>query len=403
VAWARRLEQLLGKPAAKLPERRTLPTEPQTLGFMPYSDRAEKPEQKSLEKLGDSLRFDGGLSFKADKTGFSLAYTTTSGPPLEKDAFPGGTLDFRLYIQGEKPGDFIPYRFHCDFNPAWYGSQRAPARGREHSLFGTDERFRPFSLSYMAPNTRVWIWPRLRDYGPDYPKPEPSLTVAGNKNGGWTATLSFKWIDFYGVWPMQRDGKSDLWFVGLDRSPETGKTLAGRILWPRGGRTYFRMLASAMHPFDMTHVYSAELARTEKVWTTAQEERLYPYPKTERPSFNRYDAESDAMFWERLVEPLCRTNENAWKVIFASREHPSKLPLQPDRVKMAIWERFGSMCFLSHDVGLRRLAYLEDRFAGRTPPPAPSKKKSADEIAAEHDEPDADYNPDGLQLDEKEF
>ena len=401
VVWARRLEQLLGKPQVSLPEKRTTPVEPQTLAFMPYADAAVKPEQKPLAWLKGALVFDGGLSFKADRFGFELSYSTTRGPELAKDAFPGGTLDFRVYIQGEEPGEFIPYRFHCDLNPEWYGVKRAPYVGQGH--FSIDERFRPFSNAIHAPNTRVWTSPVLRDFGPDYPNPQPSLTVTGNKGGGWTATVSVKWVHLFGHWPMQRAGKSDLWFVGLDRTPDTGKALSGRILWPRGSPGNFKTLASLMSPVEMTKAYNSELNRTQKIWTTAHEERLYPYAKTSTPSFNRYDVESDRMFWERLVEPLCITNQNAWDVIYADLKHLSKLPSQTDAVKMSIWSNYGRMCYLSHEVSLRRLAYLEGRLAGREPPPAPKKPKSAAEVAAQHKAPDADYDPDSIQLDEKEF
>ena len=401
VVWARRLEELLGKPRASLPEKRASPSEPQVLAFMPYSDAVVKPEQKPLPWLKGTLVFDGGLSFKADRFGFELSYTTSKGPALAKDQLPGGTLDFRVYIQGDKPGEFLPYRFHCDLNPEWYGDERAPYVGE--GLFSIDERFRPFSNAIHAHNTRVWTSPVLRDFGPDYPNPQPSVTVTGNKGGGWTATVSVKWVHLFGHWPMQRAGKSDLWFVGLDRAPDTGKALSGRILWPRGSPGNFKTLAALMSPVEMTKAYNAELGRTQKIWTTAHEERLYPYAKTATPSFNRYDVESDRMFWERLVEPLCITNQNAWDVIYADLKHLSKLPAQPDAVKMSIWSNYGRMCYLSHEVGLRRLSYLEGRLEGREPPPAPKKAKTAEEVAAQHKAPDADYDPDSLQLDEKEF
>lgn len=403
VAWARRLEQLLGKTPATLPEKRSNPSEPQTLAFTPYAGADPKPTQIQMKKLDEKIDFGGGLSFAADKGGFSISYSTTEGPPLAKGTLPGGTLDFRLYLPGENQGEFLPYRFHCDLNPAWYSAKRAPARGREHSLFGIDERFRPFSVAYGVNNSRVWTWPRLRDFGPDYPDPHPSVSVTGNKNGGWTATLSCKWAYLCGHWPMQREGKSDMWFVGLERSRETGGPLAGRVIWPRGGKAFFKVFAAAMKPGDMTTVYSTELDRTKKVWTTAAEERLYPYAQTQKPSFNRFDRESDRIFWERLVEPLCISNENAWIIIETRKDHPSKLPAQTETVKSAIWRNFERMGRLSHDVGLRRLVYLEDRFAGRELPPLPPKRKTAAEIALEHEEPDADYDPDGLQLDDKEF
>ena len=403
VGYAKRLEQLLGRPAADLPVRRAPAIEPQTLPFMPYADWTDKPEQKPLGKIGDTVRFDGGLSFQADYKGFTLTWSTTNGPPLGKWKQPGGTLDFRLYIPGDKPGVFLPYRFHCDFNPTYYSAARAPATGRDNiPFFGTDERFRPFSIAYGVHSTRVWAWPRLRDFGPDYPDPRPHLRVEGNKSGGWKASLTCHWIYLYGHWPMQRAGQSDLWFVGIDRSPDTGRPVAGRILWPRGHAENFRRFAEKMDTREITDLYKEELGRTRDVWATADAERLYPFAETAQPTFQRYDLQSDRLFYGRLLRPLLDANENAWQLLWTDKEHDKpKFNQQPDRVKTLIWSHLGRLLFLSRDVGLRRLEYLEGRYAGVEPPPYEPKKDPA--RANSPSGPDADYDPDTIQLDDKEF
>ncbi len=402
VAYAKRLEQLLGRPAADLPVRRSAAIEPQTLPFMPYADWPEKPVQMSMRKLGDTVRFDGGLSFRADYNGFSITWSTTNGPPLGKWQQPGGTLDFRLYVSTDEPGVFLPYRFHCDFDPTHYCIQRAPATGRNHFLFGTDERFRPFSIAYGVHNPRIWTWPRLRDFGPDYPNPRPSLRVEGNKVGGWRATLSFSWLSFYGHWPMQKGGRADLWFIGVDHAPGLDRPLAGRVLWPRGHANNFRRFADRMTTGAITDIYKEELGRTQTVWTTADAERYYPFARTANPTFHRYDLESDKMFYGRLVRPLLDANANAWELIWTDKEHKNpKFIQQSDRVKMLIWQNLVRMLFLSHEVGLRRLDYLEGRYAGVEPPPYESKVDPA--RANVPTEPDIDYDPDAIQLDDKEF
>ncbi len=402
VAYAKRLEQLLGEVSADLPVQRATPIEPQALPFMPYSDWPEKPVQKQMKNLGDTIRFDGGLSFHADASGFSLTWSTTNGPALGKGKQPGGTLDFRLYVATDKPGVFLPYRFHCDFNPTHYCAQRAPATGRDHFLFSSDERFRPFSIAYGVTNPRVWVWPRLRDFGPDYPDPRPTLRVGGNPAGGWHATLSFSWLSFYGHWPMQTGGRADLWFVGIDRAPDSGRPIAGRILWPRGHADNFRRFAEKIPTAAITDIYKEQLDRTQRVWTTAQAERFYPFARTARPTFHRYDCESDAMFYDRLVRPLLDANNNAWQLIWTDKEHANpKFAKEPDRVKTLIWRNLGRMLHLSHDVGLRRLGYLEGRYAGTEPPPYVPKGDPARDKAP--NEPDADYDPDAIQLDDKEF
>ncbi len=401
VAYVKRLEQLLGVPAADMPVRRPEKTLTNAPPLTPYAGWAEKPEQIQMKKLGDTIDLGGGLFFRADHGGFSITYSTTNGPPLGRHQQPGGTLDFRLYIAGEEPGTFLPYYFHCDFNPRHYSAVRAPDTGRNHFLFGTDERFRPFYIAYATPNPRIWTWPRLRDYGPDYPDPRPSLRVEGNKRGGWRATVSFSWISFYGHWPMQTGGKTDLWFVGLDRSPETGRPLAARILWPRGHADNFRQFAERLRTSDITDIYKRELGRTEAVWTTAEAERFYPFAQTATPTFHRYDLEGDRMFFHRLVRPLLDANKNAWELVWTDKEHPEpKFIKQPDSIRLLILQNLGRMLYMSHEVGLRRLDYLVGRYEGREPPDyTPPPDPHADAPG----EPDADYDPDGIQLDDKEF
>ncbi len=401
VAYAKRLEQLLGLPAANLPVRRAESVEPQTQPFMPYADWARKPEQKQLRKLGDTVAFDDGLSFQADLKGFEITWSTTNGPPLGKWKQPGGTLDFRLYVSTDEPGVFLPYRFHCDFNPSYYSVERAPATSRNYFLFGTDERFRPFYIAYGVKNPRVWMWPRLRDFGPDYPDPCPHLRVEGNKSGGWKATLTCHWLYLYGHWPMQKPGKSDIWFVGVDNAPGLRHPIAGRILWPRGHAENFRRFAEKLGTAAITDRYKEELGRTRDVWTTADAERFYPFAQTAKPTFHRYDFEGDTMFYGRLVRPLLDANENAWQLVWTDKEHPKpKFIQQSDRVKMLIWQNLGRMLFLSHEVGLRRRDYLEGRYAGIEPP---EYKPPEDPLANAPKEPDADYDPDSIQLEDKEF
>ncbi len=401
VAYAKRLEQLLGMPESNLEVKRPDAIEPQELEFIPYSDWPERPVQKQMMKLGDTVTFDGGLSFTGGKSGFSITFSHTNGPSLKPWSMPGGTLDFRLYIQGEKPGTFLPYRYHCDMDPQWRGT-RAPATGREGSLFGIDERFRPFSIAYGVGNPRVWVWPRLRDYTPFYPNPRPSFSVQGNKEGGWRATLTFSWLSFYGHWPMMGDGKSDIWFVGLEKDPFTGGPVAGRILWPRGSNNNFRKFAETMTTAEMTGLYKEELDRTRTMWTTAGAESGYPFAKTERPTFQRYDKEGDSMFFNRLVQPIVDANDNAWQLIWTDKEHKNpKFNQQSDRVKMLIWQHLGRMLYMSYNVGLLRRDYLERRYAGDEPP-EPVKKVDLSRVKAP-DEPDVDFDDGAIQLDDKEF
>jgi len=200
---------------------------------------------------------------------------------------------------------------------------------------------------------------------------------------------------------MQRPGRGDLWFIGLERSPDTGRPLAGRVLWPRGHAEYYKRFADKMGTGPMTGIYKDELGRTRDVWLTGSSERFYPFAKTAKPTFHRYDNASDSMFYNRLVRPLIDANENAWQLIWTDKEHKPKFIGQPERVKMLIWKNLGRMLFLSHEVGLRRLDYLEGRYAGVEPPEyVPKVDPSRANMPTE---PDIDYDPDQIQLDDKEF
>jgi hypothetical protein len=399
VAWAKRLEQVLGLPEATLPV--TYPEKPisESLRFEPFADLNVRPHEVTLKGPdGRSIRLGDGVEFRADYAGFSLSYSTTNGPELAKWAVPGGALDFRIYLPGKNPGEWLPYRFRCDLEKTWTGP-RAPAIGRSGWLFGTDERFKPYSIAYGVPTIRIQPWPRLRSYGPGYPDMRPSLAVVPNTGGGWRAVVSVSWLSLYGHWPMQGEGNRDVWCVGLDRSPDTGQPAAFRLVWPKGSAAEFRKFAARINTGSLSSIYKTELNRTIEVWMTAFRERYYPFAKTAAPCFNRYDLDSDEMFRARLVQPLVDANDNAWQILWTDKEHKSKLDMQPEAVKLEIWKMLGRMLYLSHDVGLLRRDYLAARFAGQVPP-EPAKK--VDHRRQAPLGPDLDGGVD-IQLDDIEF
>ncbi len=400
VGYAKRLEQLLGLPEAKLPVTCAKPIAPQRGDEKPYADWPERPKQYKIKGLGSSVDLGEGLSFSADNRGFSITFSHTNGPALKQWATPGGQLEFRLYVLG-KDGTYLPYRYHCDLDPMWYGP-RAPARSRSGFLFATDERFRPFAIAYGVGNPRVWSWPRLQDYGPDYPPLNANLNYGGNKQGGWYARVSFGWAGLYGHWPMMRDGKLDVWYVGLDKSPLTGKPLAARVLWPKGHKDNFRKFASSISTGEMTGIYKGQLDRTFETYFTSFRERFYPFAKTAKPAFYRYDYESDTMFLNRLVKPLTDANENAWQCVWTDKEHKHpRFPKESDAVKMSIWKNLGRMFYMMDEVSVRRRDYLVGRYAGREPPEY--VKKEDHSKVKPPDDPDVDYDANEIQLDDKEF
>ena len=401
VAYARRLEQVLGLPEASLPTRRSEPIEPQTLPVKPYADLDEKPPQGTMRSISDALDFGDGLSFKASYKGFEITYSVTNGPVLAWGEMPGGSLDLRLYIPGDEPGSFLPYRFRVDLDPQHYGEPRAPMTGRKYAFINVDERFRPFHMAYGVPNDRVWLLPRLRDFSSAYPDPMFRSEVRANKNGGWHVKLSFQWVHLYGHWPMMKNGKSDLWFIGLDKSPETGRPITGRVLWPRGAADSFVKFCEAIDGNVFSDIYRRELRRTRDLWGTGHAERYYPFIQTKTPTFSRYDPDSDWMFSTRLVQPLIDANANAWELLETDKNNKSTIMSKPDKVRNAVWANLGNMIFLSEAVAKRRLEYLEGRWRGELPP----EYKSRAETAADKSPaaPDADYDDGAIELDDKEY
>lgn len=401
VEYARRLEQLLGLPHAKLPAGRSDPIEPQTLPFTPYSDWAEPPEQVMAAKMPIDAEFEGGLSFHADYKGFSLTYSTTNGPPLKRWTRPGGRLDFRLYIPGAESGTFLPYRFCVDLGPRHHGEPRAPLVCPKDFING-DERFTPYNFAYGVPNVHARLYPILRDFSPDYPELTPSFDCRGNKEGGWRVTLSFEWHELYGLWPMARTGTSDLWFVGLERSPETGGPLAGRVLWPRGNETAWAKFCGAFRYSSISDRYRRELRRTRDLWSTGQAERFYPFAATKEETFHRHDSASDGIFFSRVVMPLVDANANSWELLEVDRKNPKpKLDSKSDTIRQAVWRSLGNLLYLSHAIGVKRLEYLDGRHKGVVP--AEYKTKAAAFAESAPRELDPDYDSEAIQLEEKEY
>ena len=405
VAWAKRMEQLLGLPAKDLPVDYEPEIKPAGVDFRPFDSLPIEPQQENLKDVFSSVRLGDGLSFSANRQGFSITWSTTNGPTLKQWHFPGGTFDFRLYIPGKKAGGYLPYRFHCDLDQVWT-QPMAPATGRSGFLFGTDARFKPYSIAYAAWCPRVNVHPNLRSYGPDYPNPRPSLSVNGNRQGkkelgGYHVTLSFSWLSFYGLWPAMKDGVQDVWYVGVDRTPESASPVVGRIVWPRGAsRLNFKKFSSGISTGGITGIYKEELARTYDVWMLGFRERYFPFPQTDKPTYYRGERASDEMFMNRILQPILDLNENAWQAVWTDKEHKPTFAKLPERVQYDILKNLPRMIYMSPRVGLLRRDYLRDRYAGKEPPEPPPKKEPEN---AAPKAPDADFDEDAIQLDDKEF
>ena len=134
------------------------------------------------------------------------------------------------------------------------------------------------------------------------------------------------------------------------------------------------------------------------------EERLYDFAKTDRPTFHRGDAESDTVFWERVVEPMMDANGDLTRFVLPTKSPggatlPARLEKESAAVKLRVWKSLDRLFGFAERVSAARRDYILTRYAGKMPPEPPKKPEEPAAITA----PDADYDGDGLQLDDKEI
>ncbi len=406
VAYAKHLEQLLGLPEKDLPVDYAPAPEPDTVRYRPYADLPTPPPQINLEGLVNKnvkLDDDGLFTFSSSKNTFSFTFVCTNGPELAKWRYPvgSGTFTLSLYIPSGKEGEFSPYHFAIDTQAFWI-HPRAATPGLWSYLYSLEERFTPYTTGYGRVQHRIHPRPQLRTFGPDHAHLTPSLHMEPRKGGGWKATVTFDWFPLYGRWPCVVNGKSDLWYVGIDRLPDGGHPAPRRLLWPRGRESNLKALTGSIPLGTLTRLYDGQLAATETVWWTAYRERLYGFKTTPKPTFHRYDLESDEIFRTRCLQPLLDANQNMWELIRTDKDHKGRLRAQNDTVQALVWKSLDKMLYLAHNVGLRRRDYLRDRFAGKMPPEPPKKKEPVKAGAA-----DGDFIETGdfeaIQLDDVEF
>ena len=400
IGWARRLEQLLKLPEAKLPFAvADVPAAPAG-AFKPFDDLPVLPPQVKLGGANERMALGEGLYFTYGTTGFSLSFVVSNQADLVQWAMPGRRLDFRLYVSDpKKPGAYLPYRFHCDLDPEVIGPQ---AGGRFGWAFSSDWRFRPGGFGYAHSMPRLWTLPQPREYGTDYPDPHGSFAMSTDKKtGALTATVSFDWLSFFGYWPGETEGRTDVWFVGLDRTPTSNRPLVRRLVWPRAKPALHVQRLQALTSSLVGGRCAAERARTD-VWNESAWNKAYPFAKTDRPCYHCGDLESDQMFMTRVVKPLLDEGGEALATLYPPKKDatPKFDELPPER-RLKVLEFLPAWLSLSHRVDRLRCDYLLGRAAGKVPPEPPKKKaqegKSRDELL------EADVGGDVIELDDKEF
>ncbi len=414
VAYAKRLEQLLGLPARELPTDVAAAPSPDRLPVRPFADAAERPRQIAVSGFLSNQEVpldDAGLfTFSSDKRGAVFSFTCTDATPMAS-TYPGGTFPvgsgffhLTLYLPSRETGAFEPYRLEIDPWAFWVGP-RAATPARDLFLYSLEERFTPYATGYERPQIRVRHRPQLRTFTAEHPDLHPTLQVVPRKEGGWTARVTLPWHALHAFWPTVRPGKVDVWYAALDRLPNGTKPAPVALAWPRGAEANIAKFVSKLDLRAFSVCYKEELARTADTWMASFHERLYDAPKTERPTFHRFDRESDEAFRTRFVDPLVKANENAWELMQSDRDHHNpRLLSAPDHVMMQIGKNLDRYLYLSRAVGAARRDYLRDRFAGKPlgEPPKPDDSKNAPSVPGDGTFLENAAVP-GLDLDDVEF
>jgi len=398
VCYAKRLEQLLGLPAKKLPLVVAKPIDPDRAPFVPLQAKSPSKAAVSLDAKGPVALADG-LSFNCDAGGFSF---TISSKQSFKGGWPGGKGSFWFYLPDGK-GSFLPYEFQIDLSPV--EGNRAPTDA--YGLWFLEERWGKGALQLYGATTNWRLVPIARgSYSSQYPRLAPRFDYRPAKDGaGWTLTLGFSWLSVWGFWPSVSTGALDKWYVAVDELPGV-PAAACRLDWARGREINFKKLASRISCDEITSRYAAQKEQANGIYNLWYEERLYGFAKTKEPTFQRCDPESDKVFWQRVVVPMLDENQNLEDITRVSKDRdnnriPPKLEKANDAVKAAVWKSLGKLFTLAERVGVARRDYILQRYAGGMPPEPPKKEKS--EGAQAVTAPDADNDDEALQLDDKEF
>ena len=400
ICYARRLEQLLGEKPRKLPLNVAKPIEPDRQKFTPLEGRDVQCAPVAVD-MKAPVRLAEGLSFSCDSRGFRFTIASKEGDVAQ--GWPGGKASLRLYIPDGR-GGYMPYEFRLDLSPV--AGDRAPTEG--HGCWFLKERWGKGAFSlYGDPTTwRMQAFPH-GSYGSRYPRLEPSFSFRWNDKGrpGWTVSLGFSWLSVYGYWPALRNGVAEKWYVSLDALPGV-PAAACRMDWAKGREINFRHMASGISCDEITSRYDAQVAQASGIYRLWHEERLYGFAKTETPTYQRFDAESDKVFWRRVVEPMMDANASIADMTRVSKDKdnntiPAKLGKQDDAVKLAVWKGLGKLFDLAERVSAARRDYILLRLDGRMPPEPPLKRKP--EGAAAIAAPDVDNDDEAIQLDDKEF
>ncbi len=409
VAFAKRLEMLLGLPEKDLPIDFTLPVADDTPPVIPFSKSSVRPVEVNVAAYTNKdVPLDGKddgkscFTFSSTASDFTISLISRTGPERKNWLVNAPKFKVSLYIPSNTGKGYEPYHFELDANDFNVGP-RAPVPALWSYLYSLDERFTPYGRGYGIPQPRVKVKPSCRTPSLSHPSIMPGFNLRPIKGGGYSLNLTFSWVDLYGSWPAVVSRKSDNWYIAAERLPDGARPAPAKLIWSRGREANFKTLSQKLNLGALTERYKTELKRTEKVWKTAFEERLYKFEKTPKPTFNRYEVSSDTNFYERVAKPLIDANLNIWNMVQNDKEHPKpKVRTASDAVQNTIYKSLGKLLYLSQNMGKARRDYLRDRFAGK-PLPALVKKEEPkkDTKAPTNMLEDDSFND--LQLDDVQF
>ena len=381
VAYAKFLEDVLGKPAKNLPADVPAPITPDGTPFTPGAPL--KAETVTLA-YGVSSPLAGGMTFRYDGQGFEFRMPDTVGH-----------LSLRLYIPGEGPGTWVPYEYVIDLSDE-DDSPRAPVVGR--GLFTLADRFG----GRGGLGDRRCRAVRRRSPSPSAPDLHASFHCH-DENTKNCAVLGVEWMNLYGKWPSVRNGVTDRWYVVIAPVPGSDAAAAFQLVWPRGKAQNFNAFAHGVNEWKMGQRYAAAVGRAKGLFTRSAVEERYGPVKAKKPTFQLFDLAGDQMFAERCVLPKVEANADLARITHAANicEEPAYKNGEP-HLRDRVWHALDRLLYFDHETDIMRRDYLALRLAGKEPP-EPGPKDAPDVRQTTPADPDALLGDDMIELDDKEF
>lgn len=395
VAYAKFLEDVLGKPAKDLPTKPAAPIEPDVRPFTPCAGREVPRIEMTLK---EPVTLAPGFSVELTPRSGGITFILSSDKKSKDKGWPGGRYRLKFYVP-DVDRTYLPYEFLIDLTDV--PELRAPAPG--YGLYFITERFgwgkfftswRCRPILHRSPSA-AFLPVNYKENGLPI---NPTVKFVRAADGSWTAKVCIDPLSLYGHWPMVRDNVRDQWYVTIDRLPDQSGGAEVKLIWPRGAEKNYASFATAIDYCALRNRYKAALHETRDMYRRGEAEELYPCVRAKKPTFQRFSA-GDTMFLERCVEPLIEKTLNVAKM---TSNVPNGFELQmyhePIHIKMMIWKAIRKMLTLPYDVSCARRNYLAMRFAGKEPPPVAKK-----DDAPKADAPDISADDAVIELEDKEF